>query len=115
MKQSWYLYILRCSNGSLYTGITTDVERRFSEHCESPRAARFTRSHRPLTLVFRKKIAKTRGEALKIERQVKRLSKEQKEKLAMKKRVLPEKRELPPGKIRDRQAGRSRALKGGPE
>jgi putative endonuclease len=108
----WYLYILRCSNGALYTGITTDVARRFLEHCESPKAARFTRSHRPLTLVFRKKIAKSRGEALKIERRVKKLPKAQKEMLVMRKRGIPVKREFPPEKISSRQTGRSRVAKG---
>jgi putative endonuclease len=90
--KNWYLYILRCSDGSLYTGITTDVKRRFAEHCDSKIGAKYTRSHCPEKIVFRKKIADSRGEALKMERRVKTLSKEQKEKLILKKRGLPEKR-----------------------
>lgn len=89
--KSWYLYILRCSDGSLYTGITIDVKRRFAEHCASPKGARYTRSHHPLKVVYRKKIG-TQGETMKMERRVKALSKEQKEKLILKKRKLPEKR-----------------------
>lgn len=87
----WSLYILRCSDGSLYTGITLDVKRRFAEHCESPKGARYTRSHHPLKVVYRKKIG-TQGDAMKMERRVKALPKEQKEKLILKKRKLPEKR-----------------------
>jgi putative endonuclease len=89
--KNWYLYILRCSDGSLYTGITLDVKRRFAEHCESPKGARYTRSHHPLKVVYRKKIG-IQGEAMKMERRVKALSKDQKEKLILKKRKLPEKR-----------------------
>ena len=95
MKRSWYLYLLLCADGSYYTGITTDVKRRFAEHCESPKGARYTRSHHPLKVVYRKKIGK-QGEALKMERRVKRLSKAQKEKLILRKRSLPEKRRVKP-------------------
>ena len=47
----WLLYILRCGDGSLYTGITTDIERRVREHQEG-KAARYTRAHRPVELVY---------------------------------------------------------------
>lgn len=46
MSEGWYLYLLRCRDGSLYAGITTDVERRFREHAQG-RGARYTRSHPP--------------------------------------------------------------------
>ena len=50
---AWFIYIIRCADGSLYTGITTDVSRRFAEHARSgPRAARYLRGRGPLTLVF---------------------------------------------------------------
>jgi putative endonuclease len=90
-SSSWHLYILRCSDNSFYTGISTNVKRRFKEHCESPKGAKYTRSHHPVKIVYRKKIG-TQGDALKIERLVKRLSKEQKERLVRKERPLPEKR-----------------------
>ena len=46
MTGGWHLYLLRCRDGSLYAGITTDVERRFREHTQG-RGARYTRSHPP--------------------------------------------------------------------
>lgn len=46
MSEGWHLYLLRCRDGSLYAGITTDVERRFREHAQG-RGARYTRSHPP--------------------------------------------------------------------
>ena len=49
---SWYLYIVECSDGSLYTGITTDIDRRVKEHNNSKRGAKYTRSRRPVTLVM---------------------------------------------------------------
>lgn len=49
----WTVYIIRCSDGSLYTGITTDVERRFSEHAEGPRGARYFNGRTPVEVMFR--------------------------------------------------------------
>lgn len=46
----WYLYVLRCGNGSFYTGITNDVARRLAEH-QAGRGARYTRAHLPVTLI----------------------------------------------------------------
>lgn len=77
----WFLYIIRCADGSLYTGITTDVARRFAEHARSgPRAARYLRGRGPLTLVFSAP-AGTRSSALALERRVKSLAR--KDKLAL--------------------------------
>jgi putative endonuclease len=91
VNKPWHLYILRCADDTFYTGITTNVKRRFAEHCESPKGAKYTHSHRPVQIAFRKRIG-TMGDALRMERLVKHLSKEQKEKLVMKQRELPEKR-----------------------
>jgi len=77
--QKWYLYIVRCRNGSLYTGIATDVERRFAEH-QANMGSKYLRGRGPLKLVFTKQIG-TKGLALKIERLVKKLPKLKKEKL----------------------------------
>jgi putative endonuclease len=77
--QTWYLYIVRCRNGSLYTGIATDVERRFAEH-QANKGSKYLRGRGPLKLVFTKQIGK-KELALKIERLVKRLPKLKKEKL----------------------------------
>jgi putative endonuclease len=51
MGKPWFLYVLRCADGSLYTGVTTDLERRLSEHNSSPRGARYTRARRPVSMV----------------------------------------------------------------
>ena len=48
----WYVYMLLCADGSLYTGSATDVERRFEEH-RSGHGAKYTRSHPPLAVVYR--------------------------------------------------------------
>ncbi len=77
--QKWYLYIVRCRNGSLYTGIATDVERRFAEH-QANKGSKYLRGRGPLKLVFKKQIGK-KELALKIERLVKKLPKLKKEKL----------------------------------
>ena len=73
MKQPWYVYILECSDGSLYTGVTTDLERRLHEHNHSPRAARYTRARRPLSLAYRE-AAGSRAEACRREWEIKQLS-----------------------------------------
>ncbi len=76
----WYLYIVRCKDGTLYTGVTTDVERRFAEHQNGgPKAARYLKGRGPLQLVYRTK-AGARRTALKLEHRIKGLSKVQKEK-----------------------------------
>jgi putative endonuclease len=52
MVKKWFLYVLRCSDGTLYTGVTTDVSRRLNEHNASKRGSRYTRSRRPVELVY---------------------------------------------------------------
>ena len=48
----WFVYILQCADGSFYTGITTDLARRIQEHNAGPNGARYTRSRRPVSLVY---------------------------------------------------------------
>ena len=48
----WFVYIIEASDGSLYTGVTTDVERRFTEHCGADKGARFFRGRKPLEVVY---------------------------------------------------------------
>lgn len=79
MENTWYLYILRCKDSTLYTGITTDVEKRFQTH-QSGKGAKYTRGRRPLELVYRE-LCGTHSDALKREREVKQLSREEKQKL----------------------------------
>jgi putative endonuclease len=77
----WYLYLIRCRDGSLYTGITTDVARRFAEHQQNNGAgAKYLRGRGPLELVFQKKLG-SRSLALGVESKVKKLSKARKEDL----------------------------------
>lgn len=74
----WYLYLIRCANGHLYTGITTDVTRRFNEHqSNGPKAAKYLRGKGPLTLMYQEQVG-TRSDALKREIAVKKLSRAQK-------------------------------------
>ena len=79
MENTWYLYILRCRDGSLYTGITTDVEKRFEAH-QSGKGAKYTRGRGPLELVYRETCG-DHSAALKREAAIKRLTREQKQAL----------------------------------
>lgn len=70
----WYVYILKCADGTLYTGSTNDLVRRVREHNESPLAAKYTRARRPLTLCYSVEVP-GRSEALREEARIKSLSK----------------------------------------
>lgn len=70
--------MVRCSDGSLYTGITKDVERRVGEHNSSKKGAKYTKTRRPVNLVFSCSVG-TQSEALKLEYRVKKLSRKRKE------------------------------------
>ena len=74
-----WVYILRCGDGSLYTGWTNDIERRVEAH-SAGRGAKYTRSRLPVKMVYHESFA-TRSEAMKRECAIKRLSREQKLKL----------------------------------
>ena len=79
MEATWYLYILRCGDGTLYTGITTDVEKRLEAHREG-KGAKYTRGRSPLELVYREDCG-SHSDALKREIAVKKLTRSQKERL----------------------------------
>ena len=84
----WHLYLVRCHDGSLYTGITTNVARRFAEHQGSNGAgAKYLRGRGPLVLVFQKKLG-SRSLALGVESKVKKLSKARKEELMRNKKHI---------------------------
>lgn len=78
-SKKWIVYLLRCSDNSLYTGITTDVERRLQEH-KSGEGAKYTKSRRPVNLVYKEKVG-SRSEATKREIEIKNFSKTKKEQL----------------------------------
>lgn len=82
----WFVYIIETKCGVYYTGITTDIERRFQEHCDMyakvPKAkgAKFFRGHCPSDIVYREQLA-DRASASRREREIKSWSREQKQQL----------------------------------
>ena len=75
----WFVYILRCADGRLYTGITTDIERRINEHNDpgSKIGAKFTRDLQPVTLLYQQQLD-DRSAATRREMEIKALRKKQK-------------------------------------
>jgi putative endonuclease len=76
----YYLYILKCADKTLYTGITTDLERRLLEHNSSKLGAKYTRGRRPVKLIYSKKF-KNRSKASQEEVKIKKLKKSEKDSL----------------------------------
>ena len=76
MESVWHLYILRCKDGSLYTEITTDMEKRLEMH-RSGKGAKYTRGRAPLELVYREECG-DHSAALKRELEVKALPRKEK-------------------------------------
>lgn len=77
---NWSIYIIEASDGSLYTGVTTDIERRFSEHLQGRRGARFFNGRQPLRVVYREH-GYTRSSACQREAKIKKLSRSEKQSL----------------------------------
>ena len=73
----WYVYIVECSDKTLYTGITTDLEKRIEHHNASNLGAKYTRGKRPVKLVYSSK-KKDKASASKEEYRIKKLSREEK-------------------------------------
>jgi predicted GIY-YIG superfamily endonuclease len=82
LKKTWSIYILRCKDGSLYTGATNNIERRIGMHNKGT-GARYTRSRGPVLLVYHEN-GMTRPQALVRECAVKSLTKQKKEELVLK-------------------------------
>lgn len=82
MENTWKLYMLRCRDGSLYTGITTDVEKRVAAH-NSGKGAKYTRSRKPVELVYQED-CEDHSHALRRELEMKALSKDEKERILQK-------------------------------
>lgn len=75
----YYTYLIRCKDNSLYCGITTDLNRRFTEHFEkSPKGAKYTHTHNPIKLEIAF-MSENRSLSSKLEYQIKRLTKDKKE------------------------------------
>jgi putative endonuclease len=85
MKRRWLVYILRCSDGSLYTGITTDLPKRLKVH-NAGKASRYTRSRLPVALAYSESQNSTSA-ALKREAAIKKLSRPQKDRLLCQQRT----------------------------
>ncbi len=80
-EKLYYVYIVECSDGTFYTGYTTNIDRRLNEHNYSiKKAAKYTRSRRPVTLKYIEKF-KSMSAALKREYQIKKLSRVKKKEL----------------------------------
>ena len=79
---AWYVYMLRCGDGTLYTGITDDVDRRLAAH-RSGKGAKYTRGRGPLELVYTEE-QPSKSAALRREVEIKKLRREQKEALIAK-------------------------------
>ncbi len=72
----WFIYILQCSDGTLYTGITNNLERRIKQHNDG-KGAKYTRGRGPVILLKKFEV-ETKSQALKMELQIKSLSKDEK-------------------------------------
>ncbi|MBV5334537.1 MAG: GIY-YIG nuclease family protein [Sulfuricurvum sp.] len=79
-EKAYTLYILKCSDDTYYTGIAIDVEKRLTEHNTSDKAAKYTRSRRPLTLMYQENCS-DKSTALKRELAIKRMKRSAKEAL----------------------------------
>lgn len=83
--KSWYVYILRCADGTLYTGSTDDVLRRLAVH-NSGKGAKYTRARLPVEVVYTE-VCESYSDALKREYAIKQLSRSEKLKLVQKERA----------------------------
>ena len=83
-RAPWLVYVVRCADGTLYTGITNDLDRRLRSH-NAGRASRYTRSRLPVRVVYSEP-ATTRGKALKREFSIKALSRTAKVQLIRRRR-----------------------------
>lgn len=87
--KDYWVYILHCENDSYYTGYTTDIEKRFQAHLTG-KGSKYTRSFKPVNIVFSLKMYCDRSLAMRIERAIKKLSRSQKEKLIANPSLLSE-------------------------
>ena len=76
-KHKWFMYVLECSDSTLYTGITTNIHRRINEHNTSIKGAKYTRNRRPVKLLYKIEF-ENRSSASKAEIRFKKLTRKQK-------------------------------------
>lgn len=77
-EMSWFVYMIEASDNAYYTGITTDVERRFNEHCSSSLGAKYFNGRSPVRVIYQES-GHSRSSASKREYEIKKLSRRQKE------------------------------------
>ena len=80
----WFVYMVHCSDGTLYTGITNDLEKRIRAHNSGREGARYTRSRRPVKLVYSKEV-ESKSAAASLEYKIKRLPRSKKDQIVSKK------------------------------
>ena len=85
----WSVYLVRCKDDSLYTGVALDVDRRLEEHREGKRGAKYLRGRAPLELVLRRELG-DRSLALKVELRIKKLSRKAKENMIENPQIIDE-------------------------
>ena len=76
MERKWFVYILNCADDTFYTGITNDLDRRIKAH-NAGTASKYTRVRRPVSIVYSEEV-ETKGDALRRELQIKRLTRSEK-------------------------------------
>jgi putative endonuclease len=100
---TYVVYILRCADGTLYTGVTNDIARRLAAHNGTSRGARYTRSRRPVALVYSAR-CRNRSDAQRREAALKRLTRAQKLAIvtAARRSTAHQRHPAPPGTVRSR-------------
>ena len=80
-KKTYYVYILHCINNTYYTGYTTDLKRRYQEHLAGSAKCKYTRSFKPTSIAASFEIIGTKADAMRLEREIKKLTRKQKDEL----------------------------------
>lgn len=105
MKKEYFIYMLECDNGALYTGYTTDIGRRVREHLGGGRRAKFTAGFKPVRTAACWKLCGTRSDALKVEAFIKGMSRAEKDDLvAAPERLRPLVKEITAARVSVRTA-----------
>ena len=79
-SKKWTVYVVECNDGSLYTGVTTDIDRRLREHNGDKKGSKYTRSRRPVRLVYAEEQC-SRSTAQKRESEIKKMSRKKKKEM----------------------------------
>ena len=87
MNKTWFLYVVICNDETFYTGITTNIVRRLSEHNNGSRGAKYTRSRRPVKLVY-SLVCDSMSDALKKEKKFKKLKRSKKIEIIYEKKIF---------------------------